>query len=1122
MRLICSALGLLVTTGSVVGRLSYSDKATPGLETPAELNRVLSNSCTSNSIGCDLGLLAASPSRLKSKGAWPIHMHARFDRRQAPEPSKIVSSESSSKKPHEQDFGSDSRANDDQGRHSSTEDTHEEQDQTETIKTHEQPRESESGSHNQPEGESLSSADLSSTDSQSETKESSATDKSSDESSSGAHRMRSKTTRVSDSKSDQDAPTEPSNSPTSREADGPQTTAVDVNEGGTSKSKHQPKHRTSSEKSSEQRPTKVGGHESSMPQTSSGAKTTRHNPKSLPAKPSKTRTSHHFTDSEPDLSSSLRQTHHIKQSSTRSKTDSETPSHKSLHEPESTSWPSNNSDSEPMPEPSSTKRKSDSDNASSSSDIATFQGRKKHGHHSIARASGSFKSSDQIENPSHIEHKSRISDHPTQVSTRSSITQKPLSSSLAAISSPSQSHSSRSSRPSSNYGQSAMSTSKGTHSRSRYHPTNSPYNHPSHSRGHPRITSIPDTQSNSASKAPRFSHKAPDGRSRTPTSSSSASQATKTSPTGVADHSIHSSLQKSVMSESASQSAYPHHSIASSHVLPYGHRGGNESSIMSATTRAPSPSRPIPTYLTTSVSSLKPITTYGPSQSFQGYSRSFYFTHHRSISSLSPESSSSKKTWRTTVWEMTSTTNSRFSKASAEPSIIDSHSKGVASARPYKSWKSYESARRTSFMATPTSVSGHSNSKESTEVPRVSTESWPSAMMESMQLSLPSSSSDSDRRRSSGIVETKSLVLPGNPSQSSKATNLRQTSSTATKSTTGSTVSGTESSSTISAEESGSQSTDSYPEVIVPLGAQPPSKDSALVGVQFKPSLPWMWIVSQRKTTAQIFTYMPKLLANGIQMDPGSIKTKELRAQPVNQTLRTVYLAYIPKSKLSDARAALDNPLAKMSVDDLNAVEKQLLEQIEQAFDFSSLSSLSKDEPEQVPLNTRTALVSSFSGVAGLALLGFSVWFMQRCNRQRAERKKKKQRRNTIQSFSALSNSPVSLPSELAPAPARASSFYVGDPHGSSVTAFESDGVTGTYDVASAPFMSTHREASSTQQHDSLSHQAPPHSFGESESNARWITDPYSLSDLIPNVRPSSSMRRTSVHQRSPTYDRED
>ncbi|WFD42148.1 hypothetical protein MPSI1_000787 [Malassezia psittaci] len=859
MRLICSALGLLVTTGLVVGRLSYSDKATTGLGPIGGLNEQVSTSCITDSIGCDVELAATSSSRVKSEGVWPIHMHARFDKRQAPEPTETASSESNSQERHEQDPVSESNDKDDpvsgpkdgDDRHLSTDDiehsssdAHQQQFQTETTDTHEQSHGSDSGGRSQHGDDESDSADSTSTDPQSETKEPSATDKSSGESASSPKRMRSKVTQASDSSSDQDAPTESTDSPTSHEADESQTTAVAINQGGSSKSVNRPKHRTVSGESSKQRPTKALDPESSMPQTSSGGETTRHKSKAEAAKPSKTQTSPHFTDAESDPSSKPRQTHHNKQPSTRSKTKSESPTPVSLQEPEPTSGSPDNSDSNLVPESSNTKRGSDSDKTSHP-DLATSQGRKKHGHFSTAQASGSSRSSDQSEKSSPIKHKSKDPDHPTQVHTHSIKAQKPSS-------------------------------------------------------------------------------------------------------------------------------------------------------------------------------------------------------------------------------------------------------------------------------------PGHSNPKKPSGVPRVSTESWPSAVMESSQLSLPSTSLQFGQRQSSGMLETKSLVLPSDPNQSSKATHLRQNPSTATKSTTGPTAVGTDSSSPHGADESGSQSTGSYPEVIVPLGSQPPPKDSALVGIQFKPSLPWMWIVSQRETTAQIFTYMPKLLANGIQIDPGSIKTKELRAHPVNQTLRTIYLAFIPKSKLDDARAAFDNPLTKISLDDLNAVEKQLLEQIEQALDFSSFASLSNNEPERIPLNTRTALVSSFSGVAGLALLGFSVWFMQRCNRQRAERKKKKQRRNTIQSFSALSNSPVSLPSELAPAPARASSFYVGDPHGSSVTAFESDGVTGTYDVASAPFISTHREASSTPQHDSFSQQAPPHSLGESEGSARWIPDPYSLSDLIPNVRPSSSMRRTSVHQRSPTYDRED
>lgn len=282
------------------------------------------------------------------------------------------------------------------------------------------------------------------------------------------------------------------------------------------------------------------------------------------------------------------------------------------------------------------------------------------------------------------------------------------------------------------------------------------------------------------------------------------------------------------------------------------------------------------------------------------------------------------------------------------------------------------------------------------------------------------------------------------------------------------------------------------------------------MAVLFKRTMPWLWVVEQRETAAQIFTYMPRLLATGTGSDPQAVTTKELRAYTLNDTVLTLYLAYVPVDKVQELQAALQDPTAAMTPPHATPVEVQLLSQIDPSFDILAYSPTDSDDASNtIPLNTRTALVSSFSGIAGLALLGFVVWLVRRCNHRRMEKQRLK-RRNTIQSFSALSNSPVSIPCDLPPAP-RASSFYVGDPHGSSVTAFESDGVTGTLDVASASLLGSCPVAPDMRWNEHV----PTLSHTDSESSATGVVDPYCYSDLIPNVRPSSSMHGGSLHRRS-------
>lgn len=276
--------------------------------------------------------------------------------------------------------------------------------------------------------------------------------------------------------------------------------------------------------------------------------------------------------------------------------------------------------------------------------------------------------------------------------------------------------------------------------------------------------------------------------------------------------------------------------------------------------------------------------------------------------------------------------------------------------------------------------------------------------------------------------------------------------------------------------------------------------------------MPWPWVVSQRDTTAQIFTYMPQLIATGIEDAPSSVVTKELREYTVNDTSRTLYLVYIPNARVDEFKSAIQSPLDKMAPAQANGVEQELLEQIDTSFDgYAYAATLPPDDPHPVPATTRDALVGCFTGVAGLALTGFFIWLMQRFHRRSIARKKR-ERRGTIKSFSALSNSPVLLARDLPPAP-RNSSFYVGDAHSSSITAFESAGVTGTCDVVATPFLGSCPVAPT-----SPWRPVPPRDVPRSESDEELdvIGRFYNYSDLIPHVHASgASSPAATAHRRT-------
>lgn len=241
-------------------------------------------------------------------------------------------------------------------------------------------------------------------------------------------------------------------------------------------------------------------------------------------------------------------------------------------------------------------------------------------------------------------------------------------------------------------------------------------------------------------------------------------------------------------------------------------------------------------------------------------------------------------------------------------------------------------------------------------------------------------------------------------------------------------------------------------------------------------------------------------------MSEHEVYTKQLRAYPINNTVRTLYLAYIPTSKAPRLEYAVQNPADYLVWPDMEPVEKSLLEEIDPGSDLYMYAAAVPETSTEIPNATRNALVGSFSGVAGLALVGFFVWLMQHYSRHRVQRKKL-DRRNTIQSFSALSSSPVQPIQDIPLAP-RSGSFYVGDPHGSSVTAFESEGVTGTYDVTLPDFgMGPLAASYSCHEHKS----SLPYTMSSLDAGTER-RDCYS--DLIPNVHASGTMPRASAHHR--------
>ena len=117
------------------------------------------------------------------------------------------------------------------------------------------------------------------------------------------------------------------------------------------------------------------------------------------------------------------------------------------------------------------------------------------------------------------------------------------------------------------------------------------------------------------------------------------------------------------------------------------------------------------------------------------------------------------------------------------------------------------------------------------------------------------------------FLNTMSLVLPTFNKTSSVSSSAQSTSSSAsTNAPLSPTFSGTIS------------SPSSMPVSILPAESNRTSQAGAvLISILFKSTIPWVWITSQRETTAQIFTYMPQIIAHAIQCAASDVSTVELR-----------------------------------------------------------------------------------------------------------------------------------------------------------------------------------------------------------------------------------------------------
>ena len=246
----------------------------------------------------------------------------------------------------------------------------------------------------------------------------------------------------------------------------------------------------------------------------------------------------------------------------------------------------------------------------------------------------------------------------------------------------------------------------------------------------------------------------------------------------------------------------------------------------------------------------------------------------------------------------------------------------------------------------------------------------------------------------------------------------------------------------------------------MPLTIDPENKQAAkprnnmLISILFQPSLSWTWLSVQRGTSAQVFTYMPEIVAHALSINESDVKTIQLRRyeqQQGNKTVqRTLYLAYIPARYGIQLQHLIADRTSKFYHPTGDKVSRELAREVDPASDLFLFATQPDDGMDNsMPTVTRNALLGSFVGLGGAATLGVLIWLLQRHLKKKGSGSSWKVRRSdSILSFGNDSPDPYldAIPSRHRPT--TGGSFFAGDAAGSSTDVFQrQQGVTGIIDV---------------------------------------------------------------------------
>lgn len=238
------------------------------------------------------------------------------------------------------------------------------------------------------------------------------------------------------------------------------------------------------------------------------------------------------------------------------------------------------------------------------------------------------------------------------------------------------------------------------------------------------------------------------------------------------------------------------------------------------------------------------------------------------------------------------------------------------------------------------------------------------------------------------FVQTNSLARPPNSSSHTSTSTLKGPSSTKGK--------------------KGHSKTTSYPSSIVPSEADlTVPNDCFVFAVLFRDSIPWSWVAHQRNTTAQIFSYLPKVLAAALDIDSPAINTLRLEryAKKSSVVPLTLYVAYAPNATAKALHRAVTQKSSPLYSGDFGGVSAELIHEIDSTYDPLWYMGRPKDDHKhESPRVSDQAIAGSVGGVGGAAALGILYFiFQQRVRRRRMIKEDQLlQRRCTIQSFSGL------------------------------------------------------------------------------------------------------------------------